>query len=396
MDRHDTLAEVHGARAMSFSVYATLAIGEARVMMKLVPDPARRSRALAHALGFAISHLDADPAEPVRSRIDALKRALGGLDAAPADERVALPRIARAMSAAIPGARLVVRRRLPVDQRTPVWPVTMRSGAPAEAGRFIWPYDAELAGLLIGRRKLILRESMTLALAEADAAWLSSHGIAVRHADARGPHRLFASTDAAILDEAAARHAAACAGDEGFREAARWMGAALGYPSCCVESFVRVRMRDDLTLFAELLPPLPHAPMSPLVGWLDGAVALLSYAPCSPECAPSRALAEALIDEIERRSPGFSSRWRALARRVHALTADGRCFAIAAEGDLVEGGALRVIDAVRLTPPEGADLSRLVTPAGNLTGRELRVERGLLVAPELPGWVATLVADHRA
>jgi hypothetical protein len=385
---------------MRCSVVATLSAGEARATWTLAPDPERKARAFAHALGWSVAHLDAQLPEPFRARASALQRALSALGDTPTDEPTALPRIARAMASAIPGAKLVVRRRLPIDQRAPRWPVTIRSGAPSDAGRGIWPYDAELGGLLLGRRRLILRESLSLALAERDAAWLASRGVLVRHGptsvgDPIGPQRLFASMEPAILDEAPSRHAEACSADERFMGGARWMGAMLGYPSCCVERFVRVRARDDVTLFAELNPPLPHAPMSPLVGWLDGALALISYAPCSPTCGETRALAQALLDEIERRSEGFSDRWRALARRVHALTEDGRLLAFEAEGDLVNEGAIRVGHAVELTPPEGDDLSRLATARDDLEGKELRIERGFLVAPEVPGFMATIVADHR-
>lgn len=383
---------------MKLSVFATLRVGDAGVLIALVPDPGRRERAMAHALGYAISHLTAEPPEPIRRGLGALARTLGALGDEPTDERTALERIARACAAAIPGARLVAQRRLPPDQRAPRWPGTLRSGAPREEGGGIWPYDAELAGLLTGRRELLLRESLTQVQAEADARWLSDHGVIVRHVAPAGPdgsQRVFGALDAPILEEAAARHSAACREHDGWASAARWMGEVLGYPRCCVEAFLRVRRRDDVTLFVERLPPLPHLPAPPLSVWLDGALALVSHAPCSLRCAASEELAAALLAELDRRSPGFAGRWRALAARIHAVTADGRTFAIAAEGDLVAGGAVRVVDAVELVPPEEGDFSRVARPARALAGAELRVERGLLVAPSLHDWTATLVADHR-
>lgn len=383
---------------MKSSVFATLRVGDAGVLIALVPDAERRERAMAHALGYAISHLTADPPEPIRRGLGALGRTLAALGDAETEERIALERIARACAAAIPGARLVARRRLPPDQRAPRWPSTLRIGAPSEEGEHLWPYDAELAGLLIGRRELLLRESLTPALADSDARWLSAHGVAVRRVESEvpgGTQRIFGSLDAALLDEAVDRHTAACREHDGWASAARWMGAKLGYPACCVEAFLHVRRRDDVTLFVERIPPLPHPPASPLSVWLDGAVALVSHAPCSLGCAASRALAAAVLAELDRRSAGFAERWRSLAARIHAVTASGRTFAIAAEGDLVAGGAARVMDAVELVPPEGGGVSGVVRPARELANAELRVERGLLVAPAVPAWTATFVADHR-
>ena len=383
---------------MTSSVLATLEANGASLLLTLVPDPERRAPAMARAMGYAISHVGTDPPAALRDRFGALARSLASLGDAAAGEGDALPRIARACRAAIPGARLVVKRRFPSNQRAPQWPVTMRSGAPTEAGRGVWPFDAELAGLRIGRRTLLLREALTLAGAEADAAWLRSQGVATRvvaSEDPLGSQRIYGAFDRATLDVAAARHADACRVHDGWADAARWMGEALGYPRCCVERFAAARKRDDVTMFLDLLPPLPHGPASPLSVWLDGALALVSHAPCSLECAATLDLAAAVLAEIERGSPGFEGRWRSLAARVHALDEAGRAFAIDASGDLGATGALRVIDAVELRPPAGADLSEIVAPAIALAGAELRLDRGILVAPSAPGWTAALVADHR-
>ena len=413
---------------MKSSVIATLEVAGASVALAFVPDP--EAPAMARALGYAISHVGTDPPDPIRRHFAALTRSLASLGDAPTPESDALPRIARACRSAIPGARLVVRRRFPADQRAPRWPATMRSGAPCAAGRDVWPFDAELAGLLIGRRKLLLRESLTLADAESDAAWLASHGVASRivgganahrsasgarmasaggtpvpdaartastatSAEGLGSQRIYASLDPSILADAAAIHEDACRVHDGWAEAARWMGDALGYPACCVRTFARARKRDDVTMFLDLLPPLPHPPASPFTVWLDGALALISHAPCSLECEATLDLAAAVLAELDRASPGFSARWRALAARVHALGADGRMFALAAEGDLVATGTLRVLDAVEITPPLASDRSPLVTPVAPLQGATLHLDRGYLVAPTVPGWTAALVADHR-
>jgi hypothetical protein len=382
---------------MKSSVFATLRVGDAGVLIALVPDPERRERAMARALGYAISHLTAEPPEPVRQGLGALTRALEALGDEVTDERAALERIARACASAIPGARLVAQRRLPRDQRAPRWPCAMRSGAPAEHGHRIWPFDAELSGLAIGRRRLLVREALTPALADEDARWLADNGVTVRRSEPApdGSQRIFGALDPSLLGEAAAQHSAACTDHDGWAAAARWMGAALGYPACCVEAFTGVRKRDDVTLFVERIPPLPHPPASPLLVWLDGAVALVSHAPCSLRCAASRDLAAALLEDLDRRSPGFADRWRAIAARIHAVTVDGRTFAIDARGDLVADGAARVIDAIEIVVPDASDLSNVMRPAIELAGAELRVERGLLVAEAPRSWTGTLVADHR-
>ena len=394
---------------MRSSLTATLFALETSVDLTLVADPEGTRRAMARAHGYAISHLATELPEPIRRRVAEVVRALDTLGYAIVPEEEALPRIARALRAAIPGARLVVKRRFFADQRAPAWPASMRSGAPREDGGSVWPFDAELAGLLLGRRTLLLREGMTAARADADAAWLASHGVATRIVDAQesldskaigashervDSKRIYGAVDPRVLEVAAERHADACREHEGWADAARWMGRALGYPACCVESFVRARKRDDATMFLEGIPPLGHAPASPLTVWLDGALALVSHAPCSLGCAASIDLARAVLDAIEGRSPGFSMRWRALAARVHALTEDGRAFAIDAEGDLAREGTLRVRDAIELSPPKEGDRPDVV-PARELpAGAELRVDRGWLIAPGT-GWTATFVADHR-
>ena len=383
---------------MKSSVVATLMAGEARVDLALVPDPERRARAMAHALGYAISHLATEPPEPIRGRLGALRNALDALGDTETDEGAALPQIARACRAAIPGARMVIRRRFPADQRAPLWPASMRSGAPSEAGHGVWPYDAELAGLLLGRRRLLLREALAEARADADVTWLASHGVATLVVDAPDPGgsmRIYGSLDASMLEEAAAMHAAACREHDGWAQAALWMGDALGYPKCCAEVFARARKRDDVTMFLELLPPLPHAPASPLTVWLDGALALVSHAPCSLACVASVDLARAVLGELERKTVGFAAKWRALAERIHAVTADGRVFAIAAEGDLVTEGAVRVIDAIELVPLVKGSGAVVKGAEAIRPGDELRVERGWLVGPANSGWTGTFVADHR-
>ena len=376
---------------MEATLFTSLVMGETSVTLLLTPDPERRAPALAHALGFAISHLDEDLPELVRQRLGPLRDSFTALGDGATDERSALERLARSCRATIPGARLVLRRRVPVGQRAPHWPLALHSGAPSEAGSGIWPFDHELMALLLDRRRVVLREATSVERADADAAWLASHGLAVR----RGAHhRVFASMHEDRLEEAIERHERSRAKDEGFRDSARWMGEALGYPPCCVETFVRARTRDDVTLAAELLPALGCAPATPLTLWLDGALALISHAPCSLECEPTRELAAAVLGELERRTPGFEGRWTSRARRLHVLDPSGRCFALDADGDLGSDGRLWVRGALELSPPKGDDLSSVCLPAADLEG-EVRVERGWLVAPARPGWRGTLVADHR-
>ncbi len=331
-----------------------------RTTLLVARDPQRKERSFVHTGTFAISHLESRAAPFLR---EALARAS--------------PRDIEDLCAQIGGK--VLRRLLP-GQRVPHWPVSIRRGAPE--GDRLWPFDAELVGLRLGLRRLIRREGLDEAEAAREASYFQQAGLTVRWLGP--PHgTLVAAIELAVLAEAADREAANVAANESFTDAARWVGGALGYPSCCVESFVRIRRRDERLLLAEHLPFLEHAPGPPETLWLNGGLTVISHAPCSIACPATTALASRVLGELDRAHPGFAARWRALARRVHAIDRDGAVLALDLEGPL-DGGRIR--GALELRPP-----AELVT-RDDLAGLTVAIHDHQWTSPR---FVATLVADHR-
>lgn len=383
------------------TIFLELRVDGAGLLLRLHPDSDGTTDALVRGAGHALSYLDAAPAPAIRDRISRLAKSFGGKAEGRTGESAAVEALTRAIEDVFPGASLEVKRRVPENQRAPRWPLLLRSGAPDPARGRLWPYDVETTAMRLGLRRLVLREWLAEEDAEADARWLASHGLIVRRADEQpesGPVALFAARDEATIDEARDAHRDACARTASWQDGARRMGAALGYPRCCVEAFVRVRMRDDVVMFADLLPPLPSAPSTPLTGWLVGALTLISHAPCSADCAPTRAIAAATLAELEARHPGFVSLWEPLARRVHAIDFGGRCFAIAAEGSLHVGA--RVTNGVELVPPERGDATfdGVVRPLVFRANCVVRAVDHQLVASvgDAESWRSALVSDQRA
>lgn len=377
-----------------WTTFLDLRDGDARLLLRFRPDDGK-VKALAFAAGFGLAYLDASPPTSMRDRLGELAAAFVRAGEGRSGEDDAMRAVERAVVEVFPHAKTKVLRRVPVDQRVPRWPVSMRSGEPDPKRGRLWPFDAETTGMQIGTRKLMLREWLDEVDAQADARWLESHGLVVARLGDRpesGPVALLAAFDRATIDEARKAHRDASAPSDRWQDAARRMGELLGYPRCCVEAFVRVRLRDDLSMFADLLPPIGSAPSSPLAGWLVGATTSISHAPCAADCAPTLALARSVLDALDRGSPGFCGIWERLARRVHAIDVDGRCFALDVDDD-------RVVDAVELVPPARGDRSfdDVVRPTPRLKGATLRVVEHRLVA-DVEGeerWSASLVCDQR-
>jgi hypothetical protein len=251
----------------------------------------------------------------------------------------------------------------------------------------VWPFDAELAAFRLGLRALIRREGLDEREAEVEREYYRRAGLDVRWIGP--PHRtLIAATNAAVLEEAAAREAANVSADASFADAARWFGEALGYPSCCVESFVRIRRRDEKLLLAEHLPPLGHATAPAATVWINGALALISHAPCALTCSASIALGKRILDELERAHPGFGAAWSTIAKRVHAIDRAGTVLALDMDGPL-DGG--RIVHALEIELPAGprSDLART---RDDLVGLVTTIRDHQWTTDH---FIATLVADHR-
>lgn len=351
--------------------------------LRLDPDPGGARPALAHGGGWALSHR-------------------GG---APASLAADLPRLAeafraRAASTSPPIAlREAVREVWPeaTTERAggalPRWPSTLRIGMPAPGA--IWPFDAESVGLELGLRRLLKREQFSAAAAEADARWLASRGLAVSEPgapDEDGRRVIFAAREPAALEEAEALEAMLRRADGSSAEAGRRIGEALGYPRCCVEAYAAVGARDDRGLAEALLPPLGSPPAPAETQWLDAPLGIVSHTPCSLRCEPTRRLAEALLEALDARAPGFADRWRHYARRVH-LVGEARALALA-----VAHGRIRRV--TELTLPEGEPLEGWVREVDEWVGRPLEA---ILPASPRPGRAPSvevqgevfLVADHR-
>jgi hypothetical protein len=297
-----------------------------------------------------------------------------------------------------PEAEIGVVRGSEPKGTLPLWPSTLRIGMPALHGPGIWPFDAELVGLQLGTRSLLKREALSESSASADRAWLEAHGVTVRRVeatDADGRHVLFGGFDPGVIDEAIAAEPALWRTDGQSGTAASFLGAALGYPPCCVDAYASVGARDDLTLALALLPSVSTEPASPLSQWLSAPVALVSHSPCRLDCSPTLALAGALLDELERRVPGFTVRWRDLARRIHVLDEEHGCIALRAEGSLgAEDGAV-VRDAARLSLPVGGDPNTVVREMPDWKGRRLRLDARGRLSDDRGELRIIVAADHR-
>lgn len=182
------------------------------------------------------------------------------------------------------------------------------------------PVDHELLALEHGAREVIKRMwppgQLGAQLTPLETRGLvtqrfgvTSHGGAVSERDV-----VFVARDAPAL-AAALRVEAALQSSRGRDDdaAVREMGALLGYPRCCVDRFVRMTSRDDASLAGALLGPL-GVRMPFETAFTVVPFALVSHAPCAPGCAPTIALARALLaampDAARARYEGLASaRW---------------------------------------------------------------------------------------
>ncbi len=354
-------------------LYLELLVSEERVLLLLEPDPDRSRKALTHGGGSALSHLDLELGPRARPVVLELARWFPTL--AESDDPV------EAISNRLdPSARLELLRRVPAGQKVPSFPLSLRSGKPAHGTP--WPFDAESAALALGTRRAAYREARTESEALADERWLTSRGYLVE----RDGREVFAARAKSDLSQV---KRAVKLGD--FSERTEQLGALFGYPKCCIRAFARIRRRDDLTLFADLLPK--HAtPAPPHSLFVSSALALVSHAPCRANCAPTLELGRTLLDALESGSPGFSRAWLAFARRLHAIDVEGRCVAFTIAE--TTGDRLTVRDAVEIVAPSPGTSAPHVRPFAAPSILRVDRTRALLVADDGESFRSALFARH--
>ena len=278
-------------------------------LLRLDPDPTHTRRAFAHVGGWALSHYG-----PSTDALRELGRRLEGQTGGALDVLTQL------------GAVLV--RTFPVEPRLPRWSEVHRIGEPSP----LLPFDPELVGLQLGTRRIAKRDELDEASAEAVTSWWRANGLETRRVD----HCVFAARRPADLDEAEHWQGALTA-DE--RAASRALGERLGYPPCCVDAYLALDANDDVALACQLLPH-DDDPASPLTLWLHAPLALVSHAPCSLRCEPTRQLARTLLEALNERHRGFAAQWMRAARRVHAFDADGDAWSFGEDQLRLDGNAL--------------------------------------------------------
>jgi hypothetical protein len=287
------------------------------------------------------------------------------------------------------GGRLALRH---------AWPAGFNVDLPfhlVTEARRAWPtrVDVELLGLVLGRRQLIKREYVSRAEAERwESAWADEDIVARRVPIVGHDDRwtLFGARDPELLDEAEERESALQRHHTPPAEAAtRWLGEALGYPTCCVQEYVRDGRRDDLYALARCIPPAPPAAARAVSLALNPLLGLISYIPCHPGCDATAELGEALHDGIAERDPDFAGRWDPLACRLHLVDHEGRRHALRA--DSLDDGALRVGESLIIELEASGAVA--VTPDASARGRVLRPFLGGVRSD--CGFWGVLVADHR-
>lgn len=355
------------------------------VELRLDHDPDRARRALARAGEWTLAYTDRSLAPSLRDAVLALAKAFERTRPSSAAE--ALATLERLVADHLPGA--ATQPATPALDALPRWSGAIRSVAPTP-GEF-WPFDAELDALLRAARRLIKRDGLATREVQATLDWFEDHGVATQVArESDGRHVVFATLDRDLLARARSAEAALAAHDAGSDEAAAWLGEALGYPACCVARFVRLSARDDAAIAQALLPTLPAPPASALTMWLHPPLSLHSHAACSLACEPTAALGRDTLDSLARARPGFAAWWLARARRLHLVDGEGRCFALAGEGELSEGFV--ITDALASAPG-----GELLCPRPELVGGRASVREGrVVVVVEGREALAVLAADHRA
>lgn len=190
----------------------------------------------------------------------------------------------------------------------------MTTTHPLLAG-FETPWDAEIEGLVAGRRRLVKREFAS----PNDRRSATARGLEVGEAAARYGHAadsaevrrgagdgatLFYARDPETLDEALDLERVATRARGGERRAAEArLGELLGYPICCVRAHVDAEDQGEDACFERLLsdPDTDGLPATNNLFVLSHQ--LISHFPCSLRCEASCALGVAALSALTVQHP---------------------------------------------------------------------------------------------
>jgi hypothetical protein len=137
---------------------------------------------------------------------------------------------------------------------------------------------------------------------------------------------VYAARDDAALRAVVAAERALIEADTHRRRAPeeliRRLGAALGYPPCCVEAFLPVRDLSNGEIRFHALGRTVGAPSVLLNDTIEGRV-VVSHAVCRYDCAASAAYGRALLGELARDAPAGAARLERSLRGLVLLFANG-------------------------------------------------------------------------
>jgi hypothetical protein len=317
-------------------------------------------------------------------------------------------------------ARAFVRRWPGLEDEPGVAPAAFRraaswwgrslEGALAAAPPPLAALDPEVELVASGAKPACLKESVPAAevddLLRAYRRMGLSAGVADRHAHGpSGLHRegaalalvAVAADEATLARVVAAQRAHAAGGGAAPIEE---MGALMGYPACCVRAFAAQASRRDnvenerLTFrrgASERLPPEVHR---------LGRFALIGHHPCTPACAPSLGVAEAVLACLGAIDAGAAEQVRArLGVPVLLVDMSRRAEVLGSwEGDELCVARFTPLDGATF-PVDADDVARLVVSRTGVGiyrrgGARVDVEadRPLLSTPGAPLAAAALLA----
>lgn len=372
----------------------------ARMRMRIVPivDDGERLAAVNQGLGIVPLEVSAEGDDRALAEVYHAFRRLELPDTARGGEAERLETALSAWGDALARSGITLRLERRALYGAPL-PRTDWQGS--TSGVSARPWDVEMTALAAGLRTIVKLDGVPPELVDTLRPLVEQRGFQVEvvaQRDAAGAHdpsrsvTLLVARDASALVEARELEALLLAsrGAPGVTAATIRMGTLLGYPPCCTDRFTRVAGQNDTTLAWALLPGVPHRPASPVTEWLHPALALLSHSPCDLDCAPSVALGERLVDEIEAVQPTFAAGWRSLTARVHVIDHRGNRLSLTVDGPLEAEAPITGADVVA---SGSADAHATIT-AQRLVGQTVHARSGGLMTAD-GGWYAPYVADHR-